>query len=258
MLVDDHVANFNIKRAHKYHTSDSICVDAYMSRWNGIGGQCINSGLPQYIVIDRKPENGCDIHNASDGVSGIMMQLKLVKTSSEEHLHSPEEHDGFLHGTKVILNIFQTWVNKKQRVVSADSYFALVQACDELKKRGLRFIGVEKKSTRGFCMDFFLRIELAWRGMWKVYFNLDKDKNLDKFAFVWVDRDRRYFIYNTPSLKPGMPHARDRLRQVDDSPNAYPFFVYFEINKPRVDEIYYSRNLNIDESNRTRQDDFQL
>ena len=67
-----------------------------------------------------------------------------------------------------------------------------------------------------------------------------------------------YFIYNTSSLKPGLPYARDKLRQVGDSPNADPVHVQFEINKPRVDERYYSRNPKIDESNQTRQDDFQL
>ena len=55
-----------------------------------------------------------------------------------------------------------------------------------------------------------------------------------------------------------MPYARDRLRQVDDIPNADPIRVDFDINQPRVAEIYYSRNSNIDESNRTRQDDFKL
>ena len=61
-----------------------------MSRWYGIGGNWINADLPQYILIDRNPENGCEIKNAADRVSGIMMQLKLVKTSSEEDLCSPE------------------------------------------------------------------------------------------------------------------------------------------------------------------------
>ena len=69
--------------ARKYHPSDSICVDESMSRWYGIGGQWINAGLLQYIAIDRNPENGCEIQNATDGVSGIIMQLKLVKTSYE-------------------------------------------------------------------------------------------------------------------------------------------------------------------------------
>ena len=59
-----------------------------MSIRYGIGGHWINAGLPQYIAIDRKPENGCEIQNVADGVYGIMIQLKFVKTSSEEDLHS--------------------------------------------------------------------------------------------------------------------------------------------------------------------------
>ena len=90
MLVDDHIANFNKKCARNYHPSYSICVGELMSIWYGIGGHWINASLPQYIVIDRNPENGCEIHNAADVFSGIMMQLNLVKYSSEEDLHYPE------------------------------------------------------------------------------------------------------------------------------------------------------------------------
>ena len=60
--------------------------------------------------------------------------------------------DGLLHVTKVMLNIFQPWVNKQPHIVSADSYFASVEACKDIKKRGLGFIGVVKTSIRGFCM----------------------------------------------------------------------------------------------------------
>ena len=91
-----------------------------MYRWYGIGGHYINAGLPQYIAIDRKPENDCEIPNAADGVSGIMMQLKLVNNSSGEDLHYPEGHDGLLQDLKVMLNIFQPWINKQRRVVSAE------------------------------------------------------------------------------------------------------------------------------------------
>ena len=101
-------------------------------------------------------------------------------------------------------------------------------------------------------------MELARRVMWKGYFSLDSKKKLEKFAFVWVDRDRRSFISNTSFLKPGMPYARDRIRQLDDGPNADPVCVEFDINKSRVSEGYYSRNLNIDERNRTRKSYFQL
>ena len=90
------------------------------------------------------------------------------------------------------------------------------------------------------------------------YFSFEKNNKVDKFAFIWVERDLRYFISNTSPLKPGLPYTRDRLRKVDYSPNEDPVCVEFEINQPRLAEIYYSRNSNIDESNHTRQDDFQL
>ena len=90
------------------------------------------------------------------------------------------------------------------------------------------------------------------------YFDLDNEKKLDKFAFVWFDRYRGYFISNTSSLKPGLAYARDRLRQVDDSPNEDPVCVEFDINQPRVAKRYYSINSKIYEINRTRQDYLQL
>ena len=95
------------------------------------------------------------------------MKLKLVKTSSEEDIYSTEEHDGLLHGTKVMLNILKPWLNKQKFVVSSDRYFASVQECEELKKLRLRFIGVVKTATRGFYMSKISEIDIARRGMWK-------------------------------------------------------------------------------------------
>ena len=97
-----------------------------MPRWYGIRGHWINDDLPQDISIDRNPENCCAIKNDADEVSGIIMQLKLVKTSSEGDIHSTEERCILLHDTKIMFNIFQPWVNKQRRVESADTYFASV------------------------------------------------------------------------------------------------------------------------------------
>ena len=157
-----------------------------------------------------------------------------------------------------MLNLLQPWVNKQRFVVSADRYFSLVQACDDMKKRGLRFICVVKKENRALCMENFSETELEHKGLWKGYFALDNEKKFDKFASVWVDRDRRYFISNTSSLKPGMPYVREMPRQLDDIPNTDPVNVDFDINKPWVAEIYYSRNSKIDKRNCTRQYGFQL
>ena len=83
-----------------------------------------------------------------------------------------------------MLNILNPWLNKQRRVVSSYSYFALLQACDDLNKHGLRFIGVVKTATRGFCMVKISEIELAQRRLWKEYFALDNEKKLDKFSFI--------------------------------------------------------------------------
>ena len=84
--------------------------------------------------------------------------------------------------------LMQPWVNKQQHVVSANRYFASVQACDDMKNRGLRFIGVVKTATRGFYMAKLSEIDLVQRGMWKGCFALNKKNKLDKFNLVWVDR----------------------------------------------------------------------
>jgi Transposase IS4 len=75
-LIQDFVTRFNEHRKSHYTPSSVIVVDESISRWYGLGGHWINMGLPMYYVaIDRKPDNGCDIQNAADGRSGIMMQL---------------------------------------------------------------------------------------------------------------------------------------------------------------------------------------
>ena len=104
-------------------------------------------------------------------------------------------------------------------------------------------------------------LELKERGDWKGYYTCNVDSPDDesgKFAFVWMDRDRRYFIANHSSLLPGKPCTRERLRQVSTAPNAAPEHVELEIPQPKAAEHYYSANAKIDESNRVRQDDFKL
>ena len=60
-----------------------------------------------------------------------------------------------------MINILQPWINKKGHIDSTERYFASVQACDALKKRGLRFIGVVKTSTKSFCIEKLLEIDLV-------------------------------------------------------------------------------------------------
>ena len=48
-----------------------------------------------------------------------------------------------------------------------------MKARDDLKNRGLKFIGVVKTSTRDFCMEKLSEIDISQRGLWKGYFALD-------------------------------------------------------------------------------------
>ena len=64
-LVDSSVTEFNEHRASTVSPSERICVDESISRWYGKGGHWINHGLPMYVAIDRKPENGCEIQCAA-------------------------------------------------------------------------------------------------------------------------------------------------------------------------------------------------
>ena len=84
MLVDGFVTRFNDHRKKYFMPTFIICVDESISRWYGLGGHWINMGLPMYVAIDRKPEDGCEIQNACCGKTGIMMQLRLVRTQAGE------------------------------------------------------------------------------------------------------------------------------------------------------------------------------
>lgn len=84
MLVEGFIFNINGHRKKYYCPSWILCVDESMSRWYGLGGVWINIGLPHYIALDRKPENGCEIQDVCDGKTGIMLALKLVKSAQEE------------------------------------------------------------------------------------------------------------------------------------------------------------------------------
>ena len=89
-LVEDFLDNFNNHRKKHWTASNVICVDESISRWYGLGGSWINKSLPHYVAMDRKTEHGCEIQNACDGMCGVMMRLKLVKTAEQEAVDAKE------------------------------------------------------------------------------------------------------------------------------------------------------------------------
>ena len=269
-LVDGFVERFNAHRERIYSPTHLICVDESMIRWYGLGGSYINIGLPQYVEMERKPEKGGEIQNAADGVTGIMMRLHVVKGAENERLEAlrrrnnvddddePGEEE-VLHGAHVMAHLVKPWW-RSGRVVCADSYFASVPAAKVLHDNGLKFIGVIKTATRQFPMQWLSSQVLQSRGDFKALVNThQEDTDPDLHAFVWMDRDRRYFISSAYNMNLGDPCVRRRWRQIDDvSTNADPSRMELSIDQPIICEKYYSACGKIDSHNRCRQDDMNL
>ena len=255
-LVDDFVKNFNKHRAQNFFPSDEICVDESMSRWYGQGGHWINHGLPMYVAIDRKPENGCEIQNAACGRSGVMLRLKIVKTAEEENASAEADDDGNNHGTNVLKFLVEPWV-RTDRCICADSYFASVNAVTVMRTMGLRFIGVVKTATKKFPMSYLSNLELVQRGDYKGLVARGTDGQPTMLSFVWMDRDRRYFVASASSLDSGVPYSRNRWRQVSLELDALPENVELTIPQPKAAEVYYRTCGVIDQHNRHRQDNLK-
>ena len=58
-------------------------MDESISRWYGHGGDWINIGLPMYVAMERKPENG----------AGIMLRLRIHKTKAVDSIYLDPERD---------------------------------------------------------------------------------------------------------------------------------------------------------------------
>ena len=257
-LISDFVDQFNEHRATRFIPSDIVCIDESMSKWYGLGGGWINIGLPMYVAIDRKPVNGCEIQNVCCARSRIMMQIKIVETAEEEGEHTREDQDGMLHGTCVMLNLLAPWHHDGERVVCGDSYFASVSAVTEMKKVGLRFIGVIKTATKQFPMAYLSSREVIERGNNSALYTKNEDGGIELLAVMWVDRERRYFVSNTETMEGVEPIFRIRWRQVDSTLNAEPERQELTLEQPSLVKCYYDVCSSIDRHNKQRQDDLEL
>lgn len=260
MLLNDHINKFNEHRKHNYYPSTTMCVDESMSKWNGLGGDWINKGIPHYVAIDRKPEDGGEIQDMADGESGCLLQLKVVKSPAcRDRAPQPAEWNGLNEGTKTVLQLTQPWSNKATRIVVGDSAFASVQTTRECWKRNLRWIGHVKTATRGFPMTRLGNVQLTGKGDVSCMTAYDEELQMKMMAFVWVDRTRRYFISSARSVGWGSVYERTRWRQRDPIfTNLPPERLNIEIPQPVAAETYYSACGKVDNHNRARQWDLGL
>jgi hypothetical protein len=211
-----------------------------------------------YVAIDRKPVNGCEIQNVCCGRSRIMMQIKIVETAEEEYTHTLENQDGLLHGTRVMINLLVLWHHDGERVVCGDSYFASVSAVTEMKKLGLRFIGIIKTATKQFSMAYLSSREVIERGNSHALYTNNQDGEVELLAVMWVDRDRGYFVANTETMEQAEPICRVRWRQADSTTNAEPERQELTLEQPSLVKCYYDTCSSIDRHNKQRQDDLEL
>jgi Transposase IS4 len=131
-------------------------------------------------------------------------------------------------------------------------------AAKELLRIKMRFIGVVKTATRKFPMAYLSGIELQARGDRKGLLAKDEDGKPFLLSFVWLDRERRYFIASGQSLSEGLPYFRERWRQLDQEPDSPPTRVQLTIAQPKAAETYYSACGKIDQHNRDRQDTLMI
>jgi len=188
-----------------------------------------------------------------------MVRLKLVKGQADNQRMERDDTDGTgLHGARVLKELVFPWKDTG-RLVVGDSYFGSFPAVLEMHQMGLRFIGVVKSSTRQFPVDYLSTVVLPNRGDYEGVINIDNTTNHKLLAFVWADRERRYFISNCSSLSPGIPYSRMRWRQVADvETDMEPDRVEVSIAQPKCDEIYYETCAMIDRHNRSRNENLKV
>ena len=177
-----------------------------------------------------------------------MLQLRVVKSAVEDNAGDNDVN----HGTYILLELVKPWWNKSRLVICADSYFSSVQTAVHCKAKGLEYIGVVKTATRSYPMHYLSRVPLTDRGRHHVVVNKENGE-VQMVAFVWVDRERRYFISNSSSLEPGMTIERQRWRQLD-GPEGGAARTTTLTDQPKCVELYYSSCAMIDRHNRCRQD----
>ena len=265
LLVDGFIERFNDHRAARLHPSDTITVDESISRWYGLGGNWIDIGLPMYVAMERKPENGGEIQDSCDGDTGIMLRLIVVKGADPD----PNANE-LPHGANVMLDLVEPWLNKARRAVKGDSFFASVAAASALDDANMDFTGPVKQATKQFPMDYLKNFVLPdGRGSHHAVCCYDDNGDIDMIAVVWVDRERRYFVCKNGSLRPGTVIERSRWRQFEPDAEQLEHVppslrvgnaarIDVTTAQPELVEKYYSYCALIDQHNRSRQANLKL
>jgi hypothetical protein len=163
MLVNNFIDNINKYRSRMFDPGDHLKANKMVIRWYGVRGAFVNAGLPMYLALKRRPDNGGEIQNLANVASGIMLHLKVVKLVKEEKAISTnaaaanEDEDNGNDdaadkggkGTRVLLELTEPW-HHSSRVITADGYFASIEAATKMKEKGLFLLGTSSSAAEGF------------------------------------------------------------------------------------------------------------
>ena len=179
LFMQDFVDSFNNHRRKFFNPGSSLTVDESFAEWNGVGGSWINIGLPMYMSLDRKPHDGCEIQDAADGDSGVLLCWIIVKSPDEvakQQREAPKPwHDfNITHGGKVLISLVEPWLDTGHIVVG-HSAFASVRTTEMLEERNTGFLGSIKQATTGFPMKFLSTMETG--GSRRGKFNLTNERH---------------------------------------------------------------------------------
>lgn len=122
----------------------------------------------------------------------------------------------------------------------------------------MHFIGVVKTATKRFPLSYLSWYELSERGDRHGVIAKHEDGTPKFLAFVWVDKDQRYFISTTSSLADGEPFNMVHWQQMSANMNDLPQRLHLEVQQPKACEIYYDACGKIDQHNRNRNDVLQI
>lgn len=128
-----------------------------------------------------------------------MYKPKLLKMKDEEDIRVKECDDGLVHGTSVLRESIRPLFNSR-RIVVSESYFASVYSCEALRRVGLRFIVVIKMTTKDSPTAELDAAEISVRGERRGWMCKGADRD-DMMAYVWMDRNRRFFIASASILE---------------------------------------------------------
>jgi hypothetical protein len=164
---------------------------------------------------------------------------------------------GLLHGAAILKSLVLPCA-RTDKIVCANSYFALVGALQEFKWIELRFIGVVKTATWHFPQLYLSHLEMTEQGNRRGLIAKDEKGTPSMLAFCWMDLDHCYFITRASSLQPGRAYSRSCWPQISEVQNAEPERVNLQIPQPEAVELHYAACGMIDWHNRCQQDDQQL